>query len=703
MSRSRISWYVLALALPVAACSSDDDSSSVNLFDGYPNGSITVPARLAVADQSPVGAIATVTSYEISPSLPMGMTFDAMTGVIGGTPIDVAAAQAYVVTATDGTDSDAESITIAVRNPIVGLTTDRAVTVVENVAGSPITPAGAGVGVTGTAPAATIATLTELTVPELSDSAAVTATDASNQSTDPVLDANNATADFTATITIADSELDPGDTWDFAAQAPYDDDGLVPALPSFAFDTSTVVVEDGALTLDVSFDDGTTMIGPFDSGSIATSVREVEPLTATAPFVGFSWTALGEDFYTTVQDGAFNTEVFRFDADGDVGGGPALTEAFDLDDAVDGEAQIQGVVAGHLIVEMAEPTMGFTKTYAYNPGTDVLAQVADLNPAGFDTNMSYTELDGALYFSGRNAMGEDSLYRYTFDDGVNAAVLERVSSTAEGSPEDEPEDLVVFAGDLLFTALDDMGNRNLYSFDPDTDTQAQLSDNALAPVGNLVVDGGALYATAATAMGGEKLHLWNPTDSALQQVSDLTGDDALDDSASPRLAFNGQFYFVGDDGVSGSKLYRHNPAVMPFTVEQMSNTAGTGNDDAPSQMTPIGSLLFFVSLNATGNDKLYVLDGNSGVITQVTNVNADTVGDSISGLTPIGTTRLAFSAGFGGTDSELYTYDLNTGETLRAADVNPGTSDFAFPIVEFGGRVVFRADNGSGSAFYAAD
>ncbi len=704
MSRSRTSWYVLALALPVAACSSDDDGPpAVNLYDGYSSGSVSVPARFEVTPLTPVSPASTITGYSISPALPGGMTFDSTTGAIGGTPTDVAAAQAYTVTATDGTNNDAESITIGVRNPIVGLSADRSLTLVEIIVGTPVTSEGMGVTVTGTAPAATVATLMENEAPVATVSAVLTASDASNVSATVAPVANDATADFIATVTINDGELDAADTWDFAAQAPYDDDGLTPALPSFTVDTSTVAIEDGDLTLDVSFDDGTTAIGPFDSGSLTTDLRSVEPLTTNEAFVSFAWNQIGDDFYFTVTDDvSSDTEVFRYDLDGALGGGPILTEAFDLDDSMDGAALIRGVVGGRLIVDMDEPVNGATKTYSYDPATDTLVQIADLAGVNSDLTSNFVDLDGMLYFVGRDNLGEESIYRYTYGDGTNPATLEIVSSTSEGSNSDEPSDLVVFAGDLYFTAFDTALERRLYSLDPETDTQELRSDANLTEVDNVVVDGGALYATAENAMGGEKLFVWDATAGVLQQISDLAGDDTADDNISPRMAFQGQFYFVGDDGTSSNKLYRHNPASTPQTIEQVSDTAGAGNDDNVFGMTPIGGLLFLAADNSMGSSKLWVLNSSTGEITQVTDINGEANSDSPSNLTPIGTTRLAFSAINGG-DTELYIYDLGTGETVRAADVNDGASDTAIPVAVIDGRVVFRADDGSGAAYYAAD
>lgn len=152
----------------------------------------------------------------------------------------------------------------------------------------------------------------------------------------------------------------------------------------------------------------------------------------------------------------------------------------------------------------------------------------------------------------------------------------------------------------------------------------------------------------------------------------------------------------------GSKLYRHNPASTPQTIEQVSNTAGTGSADNVFGMTPIGGLLFFRASNSMGATKLWSFNLSTGETTQVTDVNGEASGDSVSNLTPIGTTRLAFSGNNSG-DLELYIYDLTTGETVRAADVNDGASDLATPVAVIDGRVIFRAEDGSGAAYYAAD
>jgi len=59
----------------------------------------------------------TVTSYSVSPALPLGLTLNTSSGVISGTPSAVASSADYTVTATNGTGSTTATVTIEVSAP----------------------------------------------------------------------------------------------------------------------------------------------------------------------------------------------------------------------------------------------------------------------------------------------------------------------------------------------------------------------------------------------------------------------------------------------------------------------------------------------------------------------------------------------------------------------------------------------------------
>ena len=62
-----------------------------------------------------------ITSYGVAPALPAGLTLNAATGVISGTPTVLAVASSYTITGTNAAGSTPVSITITAR-PTLDLT-----------------------------------------------------------------------------------------------------------------------------------------------------------------------------------------------------------------------------------------------------------------------------------------------------------------------------------------------------------------------------------------------------------------------------------------------------------------------------------------------------------------------------------------------------------------------------------------------------
>ena len=79
----------------------------------YPRTTITALVGQAITPDSPTVS-GTVSSYSVSPALPKGLSLNANTGVISGTPTVAAAQAAYKVTATNSAGSTAATLEIAV-------------------------------------------------------------------------------------------------------------------------------------------------------------------------------------------------------------------------------------------------------------------------------------------------------------------------------------------------------------------------------------------------------------------------------------------------------------------------------------------------------------------------------------------------------------------------------------------------------------
>ena len=82
----------------------------------YSPNSFTLTKGTGMTAVSPTTNGGTVVSYSVSPSLPAGLSINATTGVISGTPTAVTSTASYTITATNTGGSDTASISITVND-----------------------------------------------------------------------------------------------------------------------------------------------------------------------------------------------------------------------------------------------------------------------------------------------------------------------------------------------------------------------------------------------------------------------------------------------------------------------------------------------------------------------------------------------------------------------------------------------------------
>ena len=80
----------------------------------YPNDPAVYVKDVAITPNPPFSTGGTVTSYRVSPALPAGLSLNAATGVISGTPTALAATAGYEVTGSNGAGGTSVTLTLTV-------------------------------------------------------------------------------------------------------------------------------------------------------------------------------------------------------------------------------------------------------------------------------------------------------------------------------------------------------------------------------------------------------------------------------------------------------------------------------------------------------------------------------------------------------------------------------------------------------------
>ncbi|MCU0865864.1 MAG: putative Ig domain-containing protein, partial [Planctomycetes bacterium] len=112
----------------------------------YAGGPFTVVGGTALVPIAPTSTGGAVASFAIAPTLPAGLTIDAGTGVITGTPTAVVASTVYTVTASNEGGNGTAQLTLTVTAPSLQFTGQPASTMVAGGATANFTAAASGTG-----------------------------------------------------------------------------------------------------------------------------------------------------------------------------------------------------------------------------------------------------------------------------------------------------------------------------------------------------------------------------------------------------------------------------------------------------------------------------------------------------------------------------------------------------------------------------
>ncbi|MEM6674979.1 MAG: hypothetical protein AAF726_19175 [Planctomycetota bacterium] len=305
---------------------------------------------------------------------------------------------------------------------------------------------------------------------------------------------------------------------------------------------------------------------------------------------------------------------------------------------------------------------------------------------------------GQLFFRALNNAAKDK--GFALDDSVGTS---RIQFDMNGSGSNEA--ILLFGeyfGKLYFRARSSAyPGRRLYWYDVDTDEVRPVSTitpgSDTAPT-EVMAHGRSLYYVASVASGVRKILRYTETATgepfALEQISDTAGT-GVSDAPSNLTSFDGDIYFTGALSSGNRKLFRFD--VGAGVLEQISDSA-PGASDEPRDLTPAGGVLYLTLQSGSGASKLYRFDPLNSTLQRVANVSGSaSTDDDPDSLVTDGTT-LAFTAVDSTGSRKVYALDLAAGTLRQASDsAGMGASDDPEDLVAHAGEFFFSALNASGA------
>ena len=180
------------------------------------------------------------------------------------------------------------------------------------------------------------------------------------------------------------------------------------------------------------------------------------------------------------------------------------------------------------------------------------------------------------------------------------------------------------------------------------------------------------------------------TEYLITQVADMR--PGANDSFYSFTKFNGELYFVGTNSAGYAKLFRINSSGQ---VIQVTNTNPSGSDGI-LYITPFNGELYFPANNSGGYTKLFKVN-TSGVVTQVTNFRGATGSDTVSDLTVVGTEMYFVALNTTGVGFQKVFKITAAGAISQVSNINAATSsDLPTSLTSYNSALYFSARNASG-------
>jgi hypothetical protein len=260
------------------------------------------------------------------------------------------------------------------------------------------------------------------------------------------------------------------------------------------------------------------------------------------------------------------------------------------------------LVLGDRVYFTALDASGGRHLHAYDLQADVVERLsATAGPAGDDAPASLTELDGVLYLTAALPSGARKLFHL---DSETDQLVQAVDIRGDATLSDDPQWLLPYSNDLFFRAQRADGVYKLHRYQPQSDRGELMSNTA--GTGNsddlqeLTQIGTHIVFSSLNQQGERELFYFNDaTGEVIQPVNNLA---SASDEPTGMLHLGDGLGVLTMDGPDGEReLYFYDS--QQRWVSRIADTAA-GHDEARAQCVVDGDP-YFLALDASGTRSLF--------------------------------------------------------------------------------------------------
>lgn len=329
--------------------------------------------------------------------------------------------------------------------------------------------------------------------------------------------------------------------------------------------------------------------------------------------------------------------------------------------------------------------------------------VADINPGpGNSSPRNLTAFNGELYFT---ADVDSTGWELWKSDGTAAGTV-LVRDINSGSGSSTPTELIAFDGALYFAADDgtddrvsqrgalwktdgtELGTQKLRSVDLSSGIEGRV----------LVMFKGELFFTASEEFSAREIWKTDGTVAGTVQVSQIVDDDENSSNPIGLTVFENELYFQAKRKETGAELWKTDGTEAGTVVVTNINpcdgcSTGSSSDSVPRNLTPFNGMLYFTATNPELGRELWKTDGSvdgAQLVKDIREGDQSSINAGAAYLT-VFDGALYFTADNGETGRELWKTDGTEAGTLLVKNLNLNTTSAPRELTVFNDRLYLTA------------